>query len=333
MSPRKSSTMLAAVLTPDGFALRRIPIPCCGRGQVLIRVVGCGVCSGDVHAYRHREQLRLGGQQSWRRFAGVRNHESLMGHEPSGVIAELGTRVRGLQVGQAVTALDGAYAEYCLAGAEDVAALAEGVDPLWALGEAVACCVHASWRSPLCLSSRVAVVGCGFMGQVCAQLARLQGAARVLAIDPVPWRRRMALRLGADAAAGPDAVPPESLAREHGPFDIVIEAAGTQSALDLCAELADQHGCINIVGYHQSDGGVRSVPMQRWNYKALTVVNGHVRRIEEKRQAMRAGMALLAAGRLKLQPLVKVYPLAEAGQAFADLEAMRRGLFKAVLAP
>ena len=44
-------------------------------------------------------------------------------------------------------------------------------------------------------------------------------------------------------------------------------------------------------------------------------------------------MELLASGRLRLRPLVKVYPLTEAARAFADLDAMRRGLFKVVLAP
>ncbi len=255
-----------------------------------------------------------------------------MGHEASGVVVQVGPGVKGLRAGQTVTAIGGAYAEYCIVRAEDVVALAEGVDPLWALGEAVACCVHACWRWPIPPAGRVAVVGCGFMGLVCLQLARLQGAARVLAIDPVAWRRRTAIRLGADAASGPEQAP-ETLARKHGPFDLVIEAAGTQSALDLCPELVEQHGCINIVGYHQSDAGVRSVPMQEWNFKALTVVNGHVRRMDEKRRAMRAGMDLLAVGRLRLRPLVKVYPLEEAARAFADLDTMRPGLFKAVLAP
>ena len=129
--------MKAAVLTPDGFVLRRIPRPRCGRGQVLIRVVGCGVCAGDVHAYRQRERLRRSGPPAWRRFAGLGEHEVLMGHEPSGVIAEVGPGVRGLRPGQAVTAMDGAYAEYCVVSADDAVALAEGVDPLWALGEAV----------------------------------------------------------------------------------------------------------------------------------------------------------------------------------------------------
>ena len=299
----------------------------------MIRVVGCGVCSGDLHAYRQREALRQSSAPAWRRFAGIGKYEALMGHEPSGVIVQVGPGVRELRAGQAVTAMDGAYAEYCVADAADVVPLPEGVDPLWALGEAVACCVHACGRSSIEFGGRVAVVGCGFMGQVCAQLTRLQGAARVLAIDPVPWRRLAALRLAADAAAGPDEAPPEALACDHGPFDLVIEAAGNQSALDLCGELARQHGCINIIGYHQSDGGVRSAPMQQWNYKALTIINGHVRRIDEKRQAMWAGMELLASGRLRLRPLVKVYPLAEAARAFADLDTMRRGLFKAVLAP
>jgi L-iditol 2-dehydrogenase len=73
------------------------------------------------------------------------------------------------------------------------------------------------------------------------------------------------------------------------------------------------------------------VPMQQWNFKAIDVVNGHVRRSDEKWQAMRAGIALLAAGRLDVAPLVSAYPLEEIETAFDDLASRLEGLYKAVL--
>ena len=60
---------------------------------------------------------------------------------------------------------------------------------------------------------------------------------------------------------------------------MVIEAAGVQSAVDLCTELVTQHGKIILVGYHQSNDGMRNVNMQQWNFKAIDVINGHVRRL------------------------------------------------------
>ena len=46
---------------------------------------------------------------------------------------------------------------------------------------------------------------------------------------------------------------------------------GTQA---LAGELVRTHGVLSILGYHQ---GTRTVDLQAWNWKALDVVNGHVR--------------------------------------------------------
>ena len=81
----------------------------------------------------------------------------------------------------------------------------DGLDPRFVLGEPVACCVHASDRFNVQPGDEVAIVGCGFMGQICMQLARLQGAGKIVAIDPVEYRREMASSLGADEIASPEA--------------------------------------------------------------------------------------------------------------------------------
>ncbi|MEL7448682.1 MAG: hypothetical protein AAFN78_05705, partial [Pseudomonadota bacterium] len=103
--------------------------------------------------------------------------------------------------------------------------------------------------------------------------------------------------------------------------------------IDLCSDLVTQHGKITLVGYHESNEGLRSVNMQLWNFKAIDVINGHVRRHDEKMRAMAKGLDLLAQGKLVTKPLVRLYELNNVDQAFADFAANTEGLFKAILIP
>jgi NADPH:quinone reductase-like Zn-dependent oxidoreductase len=241
--------------------------------------------------------------------------------------------VQAFREGDPVTSLHGPYAEYFVTTPGMLARLPEGVDPHWALGEPLACVVHAGRRFGIELGDRVAVLGCGFMGLLCLQVALLRGAGHVCAVDSVPWRLKVAEELGADSTYR---LPEDSLdgvASSLGAFDVVLEAAGTQSAVTLAGTLVREHGRIVLIGYHTSGGGLRQVNVERWNYKAIDVINGHVRRDDEKRQAMQAAMDLLAAGRLRTEPLVTAYALADTPQAFRDLADHKPGLLKATLVP
>jgi len=169
------------------------------------------------------------------------------------------------------------------------------------------------------------------MGLVCLQLAKFQGAGFICAIDPLVGRRAMSQQFGAEVTYNPFETSGADIVAAHGEFDVVIEAAGTQSAVDLCGELVTQHGRIILVGYHQSNNGRRSVDMQQWNFKAIDVVNGHVRLQDEKVEARRQGMELMRQGHIVTEPLVTVYDFAETERAFHDLTGGSTGLFKAVL--
>jgi threonine dehydrogenase-like Zn-dependent dehydrogenase len=308
--------MQLAVLTSRGLVFREAPRPECGAGQVLVKTAACGVCSSDLE--RHRRGL------------GSQDGEVLLGHEGSGFIAAVGPGVEDFQEGDPVTSLHGPYAEYFVTTPETLVRLPEGVDPRWALGEPLACVVHAGRRFGIALGDRVAVLGCGFMGLMCLQVARLRGAAHLCAVDSVSWRLEVAAQCGTDATYH---LSEDAPARGLGEFDVVLEAAGTQSAITLAGELVREHGRIVLIGYHTSDGGRRQVNMERWNYKAIDVINGHVRRDSEKLQAMKAAMDLLAAGRLQTESLVTAYPLADAAQAFRDLADRKPGLLKVTLVP
>ena len=151
---------------------------------------------------------------------------------------------------------------------------------------------------------------------------KIQGAGFSCCIDPIGLRCEISLEIGADVSLSPSDYLAEDILKLYGEFDIVIEAAGTQSAIDLCTDLVAKHGRIILAGYHQSKGGMRTINMERWNYKTIDVVNSHVRR---------QGMELMRQGHLVTEPLVTTYSFMDIEQAFRDLIDGKDGLMKAVL--
>jgi threonine dehydrogenase-like Zn-dependent dehydrogenase len=310
--------MIVAVLSRNGFECQEIKVPNCGADEILIKVDACGICSGDLYVYQNRMELA--------------ENDLRLGHEASGTIAVVGKNVSSFAVGDLVTTFSPqAYADYIIATPDTTVKLPPGINQIHALGEPIACCVHAGNRFGTQSGDRVAIIGCGFMGLICLQIVKNQGANFVLAIDPVRERLEMAKDLGASLTRTPLQVDAELILDKLGPFNIVIEAAGNQSALDLCTPLVTEHGRIILIGYHQSNRGLRSINMGQWNLKAIDVVNGHVRRMDEKLAAMSHGMDLMADGRLITEPMITTYRLSNIKEAFHDLVSGKPGLMKAVL--
>ena len=145
-----------------------------------------------------------------------------------------------------------------------------------------------------------------------------------------------ALELGADAVYTPSSVPPalrstdvSRWAVDRG-FDVVVEASGTQAGLSLAGELVRTNGVLSILGFHQN--GARSIDMEMWNWKAIDVVNAHVRRPAVLVDATQVGLALMSAGRLTFAPLVTHrFDLVELDDAFRMLRDKPPGFIKAVI--
>ncbi len=315
-----SKMMKVAVLSTSSFIIEERPIPEIGPKEVLVKSTGCGICEGDLFQYITRMN-----------DADSKLSAITLGHEGSGVVAATGSDVTEFAAGDAVTALGGAYAEYFVCKPEELLKLPKGFNSARALGEPVACCVSAARRFGVRLGDRVAVIGCGYMGLNSLMLAKLEGAAEVVAMDLIDWRLEAARDFGADKTVNTANRTPEELAKELGEFDVVIECAGVPAAIELGTALIRFHGTFNLVGYHQSQGGMRNVDVKTWNFKAITVVNGHVRDMCEKFSAMEAAIKLSAAGKLDSDRLVTDYPFAKINEAFQDLRARKPGLFKANL--
>jgi threonine dehydrogenase-like Zn-dependent dehydrogenase len=285
------------------------PTPDPGPGEVLVRVTGCGVCASELHPW-------LAGQPSFpRRF----------GHEPVGVIAGVGPDIARFREGDRVTGLfKGAYADYCLAAESELLAVPANVGDANALGEPLACLVNAQRRTPVELADAVAVIGLGYMGLGMLQLLQLRGPRRIVAVDMREEARAAALALGADEAYDPADLPTDARLTAFRDwesdcgFDVVVEASGAQAALTLAGEMVRAHGILSILGYHQ--GGPRQVDVGMWNWKAIDVVNAHVRRRADLLESMRIGLELAAKGLIDLGALVTHrYALDEVDRAYADL--------------
>lgn len=307
--------MKIAKLTNNGMIMENAQIPVCRKDQILVRNMYCGICEGDVHKYR-----KITAEKD--------PDEKFIGHEPTGMVVEVGENVDTFKEGDIITSDVGKFAEYFITNPERIVNVPDEIDPLWAIGEPIACCVHAAGRFGINLGDRVCILGCGFMGLVCMQLANLQGSRHICAIDPIKWRLDFAKKLGADTVY----TPSNELIENLDKFDVVIEAAGVQETINTATQIVKNHGRLIIIGYHQNNDGLREIDMKTWNYKAIDVVNGHVRNINEKREAMKKGIDLMAAGRLNVKELVTSYRFSDIDKAFNDLVSRKKDLFKAVTA-
>lgn len=169
----------------------------------------------------------------------------------------------------------------------------------------------------------VAVVGAGPVGLMTIMAAGHFGAARVVVVDPGVERRAAARELGADAF-GPDeldaAVALVSTGDGDEGADVVVEAAGVPSSLQVAWRLARRGGTIALVGMLIEEQWPASAGETWLKWLTIRPIFGDA---YSYRPAL---LALMAAGRLQpSQVLSEVFPLTEGVDAYARL-ASQSGL-------
>jgi S-(hydroxymethyl)glutathione dehydrogenase/alcohol dehydrogenase len=107
------------------------------------------------------------------------------------------------------------------------------------------------------------VIGCGGVGLNVVQGARIAGAGRVIAVDPSPLKRELALKLGATVALDPTAcdVVTEVRALTGDGVDHAFEVVGRASTIEQAVDLAAPGRRAYVVGILADDASV-SVPAQ-----------------------------------------------------------------------
>lgn len=290
-------------------------------GQVLIKVKYTGVCMSEWHPWDEA----MGGER--------------MGHEPLGTVEAVGPGVTGFQKGDRVTGLSQspAYAQYCLCRADCLVHIPGNLSDEDAVAEPLSCLLSAASKLRTeKAGDTVAVVGAGYMGLGILTLLKLQGAGRVISVDPRAEARENALRFGADEVYSPDKMPAKYLVTSWDDtmwsrgFGVVSEFAGTESALRLAGDMAGIHGTLGVGGWHQ--GGMRTVDFRLWGWKAITVVNTHERRTLFQAACCKNSLDLLSSGKWNYRGVSNhIYGLNEFDRANHDLENKPKGYIKALI--
>ena len=317
--------MRAAVLTGAGkLMIDEVPVPEPARGQVRVRLEGCGVCASNLTPWEGPE---------WMQFP---TEAGALGHEGWGVVDAIGEDVSTVQPGERVGFLSGkAYAEYDLADASQLVKLPQSLRDLDLPLEPFGCAMNIFRRSDIRPGQTVAIVGIGFLGAILVALASNAGA-RVIAIS----RRQESLDLA--RLMGPiNAIPMHDHHEiinqvselTNGVFcDRVIEAVGKQWPLDLAAELTREGGRLVIAGYHQD--GPRQVNMQLWNWRGFDVANAHERDPAVAVQGMREAVEAIESGLIDPKLLITHrYPLEQLGDALNATRDRPGNFVKAVVVP
>ena len=312
--------MKAARITAPGRAeVVEVDRPTPGAGEVLVRVLACGVCGSD--------------QNAWRGVPGVEYPlpPGAPGHEVWGEVAAVGPGVAdsSLGAGRKVTGLmRGGYAQYAVARADELLGVPPSFGDAILLGEPLACAANAARRARHQPGERVAVVGFGYLAALVLQLLFPDRRGSWVAISRRPESRGLALRLGAEAAYPFEAVPDDL----WDGFPLVIEAAGVQQALDHATWLTAYGGRLVVVGYHAD--GPRTINMQSWNWKGIDVINAHERRPEAYLRGLREGLAQAARHRLDLAGFISHrWPLERLGEALETAARRPADFVKGVVLP
>jgi threonine dehydrogenase-like Zn-dependent dehydrogenase len=289
--------------------VRDKPEPRPGPGEVVIQMKASAVCGSDLHAYRHPQPDLL-------------TSDMTPGHEPCGVIAELGEGVTNWSVGDRVVVYfrrtcgecfycrtghrnvcsnrrgsyghrgqDGSDAEYM---AVETSSLMRLPDDLSFRDGTILACQGGTAYAPLTrlgLSGRdtLAVSGLGPVGLLATLFGTALGA-RVIGIDPSAERRALAQRLGAEATFDPaaGAIGEQVRAAVAGGADKLIETSGANAAHAVIGDLLKPLGQAAIVGLGSP---TFTMPLGGLVHREITLIGSSIypdTQFEEMCQVIRA---------------------------------------------
>lgn len=332
-----SSTMKALVKArrEPGLWLEQVPVPVPGEGEVLIRVRRTSICGTDLHIHH------------WDAWAQATIPAPMVvGHEFMGEIAELGSGVKGLEVGQRVAGeghitcghcrnckggrrefchnhtgvgvtRPGAFAEYIVIPAANVFVVPAHIsDDIAAVLDPLGNATHTALRFDV-VGEDVLITGAGPIGVLATSIVRHIGARHVVVTDVNPYRLAMARAAGASRAVdvrheqlGPVM---EELGMAEG-FDVGLEMSGAEAAFNQMLDSMNHGGRIAVLGI---PAGPMTLDVNDVIFKGLEVAGIYGRRIFETWYKM---SAMLQSGLDVSAIVTHSMPAEQFEEAFATVQ-------------
>ena len=250
---------------PEDYRLEEVAVPDAGPGEVVVRVLGVGICASDIKCYSGAPLFWGDGQRE-----GYCQPPVIAGHEFVGRVVALGEGAgekHGLSLGdlaiseQVVPCWECRFCrrgQYWMCRNGDVygfrqktfGAMAEYMRfPSRALNyrvpdtlstrqaiyiEPLACAIHAVQRAEIEFGDTVVIAGCGSLGLGMVAAARLKNPGCLIALDMVDSRLAIARKAGADIVLNPgkvDAIDEVLRITDGYGCDVYIEATGNPAAV------------------------------------------------------------------------------------------------------
>lgn len=317
-------------------------MPKVGPKDVLIQVKACGVCGTDVHIYE--------GDKG----AAEVTPPTILGHEFSGVIAEVGSEVTNYKAGDRVcidpncycgacepcrngvvhycehmigygTTVNGGFAEYCAVNERQVYKLGANTSfEQGAMTEPVACCLHGMDMCEIRPGHQVVVIGGGMIGLLMLQLSRLAGAAKVALLEPVESKREVGKKLGADICIDPIHEDVKARLKEEGMtwVNTVIECVGRPSTIEQAIDIAGNKAVVMMFGLTKPDETISVKPFEIFR-KELVLKASYINPYTQKR-----ALDLIDSGRLDVSSMVyEVADLDELADILSNPELRAKGKY------
>lgn len=317
-------------------------MPKVGPKDVLIQVKACGVCGTDVHIYE--------GDKG----AAEVTPPTILGHEFSGVIAEVGSEVTNYKAGDRVcidpncycgacepcrngvvhycehmigygTTVNGGFAEYCAVNERQVYKLGDNTSfEQGAMTEPVACCLHGMDMCEIRPGHQVVVIGGGMIGLLMLQLSRLAGAAKVALLEPVESKSEVGKKLGADICIDPIHEDVKARLKEEGMtwVNTVIECVGRPSTIEQAIDIAGNKAVVMMFGLTKPDETISVKPFEIFR-KELVLKASYINPYTQKR-----ALDLIDSGRLDVSSMVyEVADLDELADILSNPELRAKGKY------
>ena len=307
--------------------------------EVLIRVKYCGICGTDVHIF-HGD----GG-------AFEVTPPLVPGHEFSGVVEKVGSKVTQVKVGDRVsgdpndmcgecyfcknakqhfctnnvgvgTTVDGGFAEYVIMREKQVYKFSEDLSFIEAaMAEPMACCLNGIDLCHIRPGATVLVIGGGPIGMIMMQLAKYSGASKLILSEPVAEKRELALKLGATKVVDPFNEDVKAVLDEYCEnVDVVIECAGNIHTQEDSVRLAGKGATVMFFGLASPDESFPLKPDDVFK-KELKITSSFINPYTFER-----AIAVLESKVINLESLITdIVPLDNIADVFTKPEYRRTG--------
>lgn len=312
------------------------------QGELLIKVMACGVCGTDVHIFNGDEG------------AAATPLKTILGHEFSGIVEAVGEGVKGFSVGDRVcvdpnklcnecyyckngmghfcediigigTTIDGGFAEYCVIPQSQAYKISdETTYEAAAMTEPVACCVHGIDMCNISCGDSVVIIGGGMIGMIMLQLAKLSGAGKLIMLEPVKEKREIAERLGADICIDPTTEDAAEALKNNGVerAAVVIECVGKVKTMEEALRLAGKNSTVMLFGLTAPDDVMKIKPFDIFK-KEITLKASFINPYTQKR-----ALELIDSKKIDVSSIVyDVLPLEKLPEVLDSAELRAKGKY------